>query len=648
MTENTSELVGRVAELESALADERRVVQALEDVGTALGPSMGLDELLELILAKVRELIEPQKVMLFVVDESKGELVSRVERGESLVALRLPSDQGIAGLVVRTGREVRIENLQQDERYESSWERLRLGKSASVLAVPLKNHLSRTIGVLMLSDSRKSGRARFDEQALAKVKALASLAAASIDNSTLFMSQVNTNRQLQTVTRKLQRRVNDLQLLFELEQSTGRVTSLDELLLAALKHACRACSAEAASIVIRETENSPPIMTLYHTESEQLQRFEVDMSSGLVGVAVQNETATIFERAWVGELRAAGAEHRFSWVIENALGAQLEGDREAAGALLIYDKIGAEEFANDDRAILTLIAANISTAIRLFIVRSAQENSARFTALGKVLAEVIHDLKTPMTIISGFAQLMSRESEQSKRDVQIAEILKQFRGLTGMQKELMEFVRGERRVLLRRVFIRDLMLDLQSQLGLLIDGRAVELELDYDTKLAARIDQGRMVRALMNLSRNAIEAMSEKGGRLLLKAQGDASQVILEVSDTGPGIPERIKKRLFQPLMTEGKEGGTGLGLPIVKEVIEEHGGTIVVSSSPKGTTFRIVLPQNASDLKNDPTSDNTPAKLKPVEVKSRAQAAAKKTAKKVVREKKSTTKRLSRVSQGS
>ena len=110
--------------------------------------------------------------------------------------------------------------------------------------------------------------------------------------------------------------------------------------------------------------------------------------------------------------------------------------------------------------------------------------------------------------------------------------------------------------------------------------------------MVARFDEQRVARAVHNLARNAIEAMQDTGGLLTLGGKLDGKDLLITVSDTGPGVPPAIEHRLFQSFVTMGKEGGTGLGLAIVKKIVEEHGGSVSVRSSPRGTTFELRLPQ--------------------------------------------------------
>lgn len=263
------------------------------------------------------------------------------------------------------------------------------------------------------------------------------------------------------------------------------------------------------------------------------------------------------------------------------------------GALGLY-KDHEPRFSDEDVSLLRLVAANAATAVRLHRASRAREVSERLTTIGRLLSQVIHDFKTPMTVISGYVQLMVDADANEKRTEYAEEVLKQFDTLSAMQREVLEFARGERSIFIRKVYLKKFFAEVTRQLAHEVDGRAVELEVEVDTKIVARFDEARLARAIFNLARNAVEAMAERGGALILRAKMDGGDLVISVSDTGPGIPESIATSLFQSFVTANKQGGTGLGLAIVKKIVDEHGGTVDVTSSSSGATFTLRLPQSA------------------------------------------------------
>jgi signal transduction histidine kinase len=175
-----------------------------------------------------------------------------------------------------------------------------------------------------------------------------------------------------------------------------------------------------------------------------------------------------------------------------------------------------------------------------------------------------------------------------------------------MQREILAFARGERTVLLRKVYLQRFFGEIEAQLRHEIARRRVPVELSFDLRDrgTVRIDEAKLTRAIHNLARNAIEAMGDKGGKLTVVVDQEPGELVISVSDEGPGIPAEVEARLFQSFVTSGKATGTGLGLAIVKKIAEDHGGTIEAKTSPSGATFVLRLPQDPANpaLKRMPT----------------------------------------------
>lgn len=586
--------VARIAQLEAELAQERRTSRALREVGTAVGSVSDLDQVLELILTKVREVLEADRATLFLLDEARRELVSRVTTGGVVRTLRVKVGRGIAGTVARTGRPLRIPDAYEDARFSRENDELTGYHTRAVLAAPLKNHLGRIVGVIQALNKQGDGEFSSEDESL--LTALATQAAVTIDNSRLYLSAVQKNMQLVETKEQLERRVRDLELLFDLESSMARAVTLDGMLRAALEQATQACDATSGAVLLPDEETEASAAYFYEggVATPALRRLMMSPGEGFLGSVMlagraARESDIPFDREGAGRTdRAVGQQ------TESAVGAPLEGqDGRRLGAIALYNKGHNRPFSDEDLSLLRLVAANVSTAVQLHRSRSTQERAKRLTAIGQLLSGVIHDLKTPLAVISGYMQLMAASSDEAERQGYAALVRRQFEQVRQMQREVLEFARGERSVLVRRIYLQPFMRDIERTIRPLLDGRPVDLIVRSDDPGTARFDEGKMARALDNLVRNALDAMGDRGGELTVLARREGEDLVFDVGDNGPGIPDAIRGRLFESFVTSGKKGGTGLGLAIVKKIVaEEHGGRVEVKTGATGTTFRLYLPQ--------------------------------------------------------
>ena len=201
-----------------------------------------------------------------------------------------------------------------------------------------------------------------------------------------------------------------------------------------------------------------------------------------------------------------------------------------------------------------------------------------------------------MTIVGGYAQLMVDEDDEDTRESYSASISNQLNALKSMTSEILSFARGESTLLIRKVFIHQLMKEVEEALTQEFRGRTrLILELGY--KDAIRLDSGKMKRVIFNLARNAHQAMPDGGDFTIRTAQSESGDAVeFWFTDTGPGIPDSIRHNVFESFVTSGKENGTGLGLAIVKKIVEQHNGTVdFTSNMNEGTTFHVVLPKSSS-----------------------------------------------------
>jgi signal transduction histidine kinase len=534
--------------------------------------------------------LEADRATLYLLDDAKNELVSRIVVGQDVRSIRLKVGHGIAGKVAQSGKPIRIQDAYQAPGFERQWDALTGYRTTSMLVAPLKNHLGRTIGVIQVLNKMRSEDFTPEDEAL--VSALSTQAAVAIDNSRLFLSLIQKNKQLLDATEQLARKLKDLELLFELERATARATDIEGLLLRVMSLVTEACAAQGAATQLVEEETGDQVLYVYDPAAPAgLTRVGIKAGDGLLGIAMDDDAPVLIEDASTHVRYSALVEGTFPFEFSSVLAMALEGDGQGMGAIGLF-KAQESRFSAEDVSLLLLVAANASTAVRLHRASRAREVSERLTTIGRLLSQVIHDFKTPMTVISGYVQLMVDTDGVEKRGEYAEEVLKQFDTLSAMQREVLEFARGERSVFIRKVYLKKFFADVTRQLTHELDGRAVELEVNVDSKIVARFDEARLARAIFNLARNAVEAMAESGGRLTISAEMDGADLVVQVADTGPGIPDVITTSLFQSFVTANKKGGTGLGLAIVKKIVDEHDGTVEVASTPNGATFTLRLPQ--------------------------------------------------------
>jgi two-component system NtrC family sensor kinase len=224
----------------------------------------------------------------------------------------------------------------------------------------------------------------------------------------------------------------------------------------------------------------------------------------------------------------------------------------------------------------------------------------KMASLGRLAATVAHELNNPLAGILTYARLVQRTLHEGGEGIPQRGELERCLGL--IQKEATRSGAIVRNLLTfaRRsgVSLTETPLNpVLERSALLVSHHAqmagVRLELDLlegDDALVCDPDQ--LEQALVALLVNAIEATSP-GGMLRLAAAPAQESVLLTVSDTGSGIPEAVLPHIFEPFFTSKEDGAGGLGLSVVYGIVQRHGGTIEIDSTPgKGTTFRIALPR--------------------------------------------------------
>jgi signal transduction histidine kinase len=257
-----------------------------------------------------------------------------------------------------------------------------------------------------------------------------------------------------------------------------------------------------------------------------------------------------------------------------------------------------QDFSFDDfNRLLEGVLYIVIAFILGFLVEKERKNhkallrAESLAAVGKTVSEIAHDMKTPLMSIGGFARQVSRKL--GKRDPNLKKlsiIIQETTRLESMVGEMLDFGKPMK-LQITDTNLNELVLDsIKVTTPLAIKAR-VALKTDLDGSLPAMaLDVPRVKQMLLNLITNAVQA-SVEGEQVLIRTLSGNPGVVLEVVDEGHGIAEEHFESIFNPFFST-KKGGTGLGLGIVKKIIETHGGEISFHPNPeKGVTFTVRFP---------------------------------------------------------
>jgi two-component system nitrogen regulation sensor histidine kinase GlnL len=236
-------------------------------------------------------------------------------------------------------------------------------------------------------------------------------------------------------------------------------------------------------------------------------------------------------------------------------------------------------------------------------VRELEEQlrrSDRLAALGVLAAGVAHEVRNPLVGVRAAAQLLEREPAfpPGLREF-TGVIIREVDRLNRLVDDLLTFA-GRRPPAMAACDLNHLVDEALRLEESRVQAAQVAVARQYDPAVPPVAGEAdRLLQVFLNLVRNGTEAMQGPGGELTVRTRferlstqcGGRPAGVVEIADTGPGIPAEVRGRLFTPFFTT-KDGGTGLGLPISLRIVEEHGGALEVQSEAgRGTTFRVSLP---------------------------------------------------------
>ncbi len=565
-------------ELQNQLRQKEKELFSIQKIGQALSNTLKLDDLLNLIMKETTELMDADRSTLYLVDHKKKEIWSKIALKAEVKEIRQKFGMGISGYVAASGKTVNIPDAYQDSRFDPSTDKRTGYRTRSILCMPVWEPLSgegerRLMGVIQVLNKKEGVFTEEDEGILA---AICSQVAVAISNARLYQ--------------QLEKKYREIDLLYEFEQMLSEGHDVLEVFRNFLKRTLRHLQGEFAAVIF-------PLDGVYHillvgTEGRlehQVLRHLKDKPLDILKkkqVVKENDTQELLRDYFPMFTR---------FPLENVkiMPVTLDAEKELPAAIFFQAKeevnLSIEE---EDEQLLEIVGQKVARTLELHDLRQSLLQKERLSAVGQMMSTIVHDLRSPLNNINGFMELLLEERTTPEEKAEFAEIIQvEIQTINNMTTEILDFAKGKTSILPRKCAAKDILNRFKPQLEQLFRQTDIELQIRTKSHNLLYADVEKITRVLYNIAKNAREAMGNSGS-FIFSVFDERDKVVFELTDTGPGIPEEIRDRLFETFVTSGKKSGTGLGLAIVKKIVDDHHGEITIQSETgKGTTFRIELP---------------------------------------------------------
>ena len=527
-----------VARRSTELEEAQRVLQRMWWLGQQIALELNPQRVLERFLEAVSDIAGADGGAVGLIGED-GKL--RIVVGTGLLSqysgMSIPMADSAMGRVIRSGDAWTVTDIHAhpEKMSPDAYEQVR-GRMRGVAIVPISRRGERIGAVnLVTRDSRQ-----FSTADLERIESMSDLLSVSLENAEL----VETLRKTEWRFRTLFRAAPDA--VFTVLQS-GRIREAND--------------------AVRDITGVDPRLTV----GRELVELVAEPDRAALQSALDATLAGRSSRVEVAFQRDEGSSRR---IVAVAMSRLPEADPPA----------------------LLLVARDVTTEREM---RTRLMEADRLAAVGELVAGVAHEVNNPLSSISAFSQLMLRDEGLTESQREGLEVIKsETIRASQVVKDLLAFARrsAPHREL---VDINDVVERTLRLRGYQMKSSKVTVETHLCPELPNVAGDARQLQQVcLNLIVNAVQAMTSMGGGTLrLMTHSDAGRVVMDVRDTGPGIPAWAKARIFEPFFTTKDEGeGTGLGLSVSYGIIAAHGGTIeAVETSSEGTTMRVALPASDS-----------------------------------------------------
>jgi PAS domain S-box-containing protein len=557
-----AEAHGRLSELTTVI-----------DVARVVSSSLDLEEVLLAGAEHLKQTLRAEGCTILLENARRQELRRAAHRGSPLgpevVSLREPS-------LAREAREARAPVTRRRGGPEGE----------AQLAVPLhvRDH---PVGVALVGAGPE--HLGFSPGERARAVAIANQLAVAVDNARLYQ--------------ETRRRAEELALLHEVGRSLVATLDIEEVLHAGVRNLARIVDAPAALLALSTPDGALEFRAVWGGPPEVVgRRPPLDQPGTLGALAVERREPLLVEDALTDP--RVRQEQRAVFGARAYLVLPLLVRDRFVGSAIIMETRHPRRFEPSEVERAAAVANQLAVAVenaRLYedLSRSYAElaraqrqliEQERLAALGELSAVVAHEVRNPLGVIfnslGSLRRLLKPEGDARMLLDIVGEEADRLNRIVG---DLLDFARPVTPVL--RPEPLDAVVDEAVAAALTGGPGGIDVRRELAHDLPPVPMDARLVRqALLNVAANAVQAMP-KGGRLTVRMRRDPVGVLVELEDTGPGIPEDVQPRIFEPFFTT-KASGTGLGLAVVKRIVHGHGGEVTVASRPgRGTVVQLRFP---------------------------------------------------------
>ena len=560
--------------------DERpnyeQLVSLLEAV-RYMGNVRDLDLLLPYVAEHCIKALEADRCSIFLYDANKGEVWSRHVEGENK-EIRFRIEKGIAGRCISAGESISTDDPYNHPYFNPDIDRDTGYLTRNLLCVPMKNIHDEIIGCFQVVNKKNGSFNRADETLLSAFGAQVAIA---IESALLHMENVKVIDTLKLAEKRLTDALTQVSAVYEIEKfSSDPQSEMTGLITTALVKALEVIDGDCGAVFLRQLDGHTHFYGL--RAAGNIQHLTLDQS----------------------ELAPSGEKNPLKFYIRQSMGIEVDsilqvpilvleesGGQELIGSMCVINHL-ARDFPKSDKTFLEIISRQISVVFEKHKLTRQKNSSERLAMVGRLVSSVVHDVRTPLSTISGISKIFEKSSNIEFEETQgyFEIIADEVARCNTMLEELLDFAAGRSRIHCVDVdmeeFLKTVSRSLKSQLG----SSKTQLEIENNVVEKSFFDPNRLMRVIFNIANNAFAVLKGQGSFKVQCRKVDANLEI-RLSDSGPGIPMKIRKSLFEPFVTYGKSEGTGLGMHIAKEIIHAHRGSIILEDTEVGASFLITIP---------------------------------------------------------